>query len=251
MNSHISLSKILALQKNELSEPNDKSFYIVNLKKNEYQKILKEENNKKQEEGFNNNYYHRKYKNNDNNYYPLMDKFLTSYMQSLVNIDNLKNKNLINDKKKILYDPEYKDLYKSGTIENDDLNQQQFAKFIINNASNNIKDMHKDYKKEFLNKKPEMNFYIPGINGIPEYIVYLNKDERKKRLVKKLPPIKRKVSEEEIKIIKHDKVSVTEEKEEKSRAEENKPQDVPKVDTTKYKEEKFQPTQLEVDNQDK
>ena len=248
MNSHIALGKFLALQKNELPEPNDKSFYIINLKKNDYEKILKEENNKKQEEGFNNNYYHRKYKNNDNNYYPLLDKFLTSYMQSLVNIDNLKNKNLINDKKKILYDPEYKDLYKSGTIENDDLNQRQFAKFIINNASNNIKDMHKDYKKEFLNKKPEMNFYIPGINGIPEYIVYLNEDERKKRFGKKLPPIKRKESEKEIKIIKDIKPPVIEEQEEKLRSAENTPQDEPKKDTTKYKEVQFQQTQLEVDN---
>ena len=251
MNSHISLGKILALQKNEISEPNDKSFYIINLKKNDYEKISKEENNKKQEEGFNNNYYHRKHKNNDNNYYPLMDKFLTSYMQSLVNIDNLKNKNLINDKKRILYDPEYKDLYKNGTIESDDLNHRQFAKFIINNPSNNIKDMQKDYKKEFLNKKPEMNFYIPGINGIPEYIVYLDKDERKKRFGKKLPPIKRKESEEEVKMIKQIKDQITEKEEEKPRAAENQPQDEPKQDTSKYKEEQFQPTQLEVDNLDK
>ena len=111
--------------------------------------------------------------------------------------------------------------------------------------------MHKDYKKEFLNKKPEMNFYIPGINGIPEYIVYLNKDERKKRLVKKLPPIKRKVSEEEIKIIKHDIDPGIEKLEEKLLSGENIPQDEPKEDTTKYKEEQFQPTQLEADNLDK
>ena len=254
MNSHLALGKILALQKNEVPEPNDKSFYIINLKKHDYEKILKEESNKKQEEGFNNNYYHRKYKNNDNNYYPLMDKFLTSYMQSLVNIDNLKNRNLINEKKRILYDPEYKDLYKSGTIESDDLNQRQFAKFIINNEKNNIKDMHKDYKKEFLNKKPEMNFYIPGINGIPEYIVYLDKYERKKRFGRKLPPIKRKEpeepeeeEEEENKMIKITKESDTEKKEETLRDAEYKP----KQDTTKYKEEQFQPTQLEADNLDK
>ena len=249
VNSHITLVKILALQKNELSEPNDKSFYIINLKKNDYERILKKENNKKQEEGFNNNYYHRKYKNNDNNYYPLMDKFLTSYMQSLVNIDNLKNKNLINDKKRILYDPEYKDLFKSGNFDNSDLNQQQFAKFIINNPSKNIKDMHKDYKKEFLNKKPEMNYYIPGINGIPEYIVYLDKDERNKLFGKKLPPIKKKDSkEEEDKSIKIIKIKSFHDEEKQILRAENNPQDTPKVDTTCYKEEQFQPTQLEVDN---
>jgi len=246
MNSHIAVGKILALQKNDCSEPNDKSFYLINLKKNDYEKILKDENNKKQEEGFNNNYYHRKYKNNDNNYYPLMDKFLTSYMQSLVNIDNLKNRNLINEKKKILYDPEYKDLYKSGIFENDDLNQRKFAKFIINNGSNNIKDMHRDYKKEFLNKKPEMNCFIPGINGIPEYVVYLDKNERNKRFGKKLPPIKRKDSEEEIQFIQKNKAEVTEKKEEKLRSAEKK--ETPKVNTTQYKEEQFQSTQLEVDN---
>ena len=225
------------------------SFALLNFPKNDYERILKKENNKKQEEGFNNNYYHRKYKNNDNNYYPLMDKFLTSYMQSLVNIDNLKNKNLINDKKRILYDPEYKDLFKSGNFDNSDLNQQQFAKFIINNPSKNIKDMHKDYKKEFLNKKPEMNYYIPGINGIPEYIVYLDKDERNKLFGKKLPPIKKKDSkEEEDKSIKIIKIKSFHDEEKQILRAENNPQDTPKVDTTCYKEEQFQPTQLEVDN---
>ena len=151
--------------------------------------MAKEENTKQKENGFNNNHFQVKYKGNDSKYYPLMDKFLTSYMQSMVNIDVLKNKNLINENKKILYDPEYKDIFKLGNY-NEDINNVKFAKFIMKkNLSKNLKIKEKDYKKEFLNKKPEMEYHLPGINGIPEYVVYLSKEERKKLFMSKLPPI--------------------------------------------------------------
>ena len=52
-------------------------------------------------------------------------------------------------------------------------------------------------------------------------------------------------------MIKQIKDQITEKEEEKPRAAENQPQDEPKQDTSKYKEEQFQPTQLEVDNLDK
>ena len=191
--SRISILKILALKKNKLPKPKDKSFYIVQIDKNELKKMQKEENTKRKEDGFNNNHFQMKYKGNDSKYYPLMDKFLTSYMQSNINIDILKNKNLINENKKILYDPEYKDLYKFGGYNPLDINNKKFAKFIMKeNLSKNIYNKEKDYKKEFLSKKPEMKYHIPGIDGIPEYIVYLDKEERKKLMKKKLPPIKKK-----------------------------------------------------------
>ena len=90
-----------------------------------------------------------------------------------------------------------------------------------------------------------MNCFIPGINGIPEYVVYLDKDERKKRFGKKLPPIKKKEPEEDIQIIPK-KLQVIEKKEEKDRSAENN--NKPIINTTQYKEEQFQPTQLEVLN---
>ena len=192
--SRISILKLLALKKNNMPIPKDKSFYLVHVDKKEFNKILREQNTKKLENGFNNNHFQLKFKGNDCKYYPLMDKFLTSYMQSLVNINTLKNKNLINENKKILYDPEYKDLFKSGNYYNEDIDNQKFVNFVMTkNISKNIHIKEKDYKKEFLNKKPEMKYHLPGINGIPEYIVYLNKKERLKILKKlknKLPPIK-------------------------------------------------------------
>ena len=189
--SRISLLKLLALEKNNMPIPKDKSFYIVKIDKKEFNKMLKEENTKKQENGFNNNHFQLKYRGNDCKYYPLMDKFLTSYMQSLVNINILKNKNLINEKKKILYDPEYKDIFKFWNNSIEDIDKKKFETFIMKkNISNNFNIKEKDYKKEYKNKKPEMKFHLPGINGVPEYIVYLSKEERKRLSNKKLPPIK-------------------------------------------------------------
>ena len=194
--SRISLLKLLAIEKNNLPIPKDKSFYFVHIDKNELNKMMKEETTKKKEEGFNNNHFQIKYRGNSSRYYPLMDKFLTSYMQSGVNIEILRNKNLINEKKKILYDPEYKELYKYN-FNPIDINENKLAKFIMNaNLSKNLNVKEKDYKKEFLNKKPEMKYHLPGTNGVPEYIVYLNKSERKKMLKKKLPPLKKKKDEE-------------------------------------------------------
>ena len=183
--SHISILKVLALEKNKLPIPKDKKFFIVQIDKKELNKMAKEETTKQKENSFNNNHFQVKYKGNDSQYYPLMDKFLTSYMQCMVNIDVLRSKNLINEKRKILYDPEYKNIYKLGNY-NEDINDVKFAKFIMKETKN-IKTKEKDYKKEFMSKKPEMKYHLPGINGIPEYVVYLSKNERKKMLMGKLP----------------------------------------------------------------
>ena len=255
-NIGITISKMIILDKSNIHPPNDKSFYYIKIPKNELDKILKEENSKKKENGFNNNYYHRTYKGNNTKYYPLMDKFLTSYMQSLVNIDNLKNRNLINEKKKLLYDPEYKDFFKYGSPDKEELNEHKLVRFIMNkNLSKNIHEKEKDFKKDYMNKKPEMKFYLPGINGIPEYIVYLDKDERKKYLGNKLPPIKKKPQKEEKKEVVFDMENMNapnvENKEEKLNEAGNKALLEEKFDTSGYKEKKFEPTQLEADNQNK
>ena len=274
--SRISILKILAIEKNKLPIPKDKSFYFVQIDKNELKKIMEKDNTKRKEEGFNNNHYQMKYGGNSHKYYPLMDKFLTSYMQSGVNIDILKNRNLINEKKKILYDPEYKELYKFNNAPID-LNENKFATFIMKaNLSKNMNIKEKDYKKEFLSKKPEMKYHLPGINGIPEYYMYLNKSERKKMKQKKLPPLKKrkKKTDEENKDEEQNKTKKNEEKEiekillinmrtakdeekketlkrganneNKEKNEENK--DEEKINTDKYKEIKFQSTPLEANS---
>ena len=178
-----------------------------------------------------------------------MDKYLTSYMQSSVNIDVLQNKNMINKKKRILYDSEYKDFFKNGNLNSEELTKQKLSKFIL---EQNISNKEKDFKKEFLNKKPELNFHIPGINGIPEYIVYLNKEERKKYLKNKnIPPIKKKAKEEkkEISLIMKKNLRVDKNKEKLKEAE-NKPMlgNDNKVNTNELKEIKFNSTPLEKDN---
>jgi hypothetical protein len=276
--SHISILKVLALEKNKLPIPKDKKFYIVQIDKKELNKMEKEENTKQKENGFNNNHFQVKYKGNDSKYYPLMDKFLTSYMQSMVNIDILKNKNLINEKKKILYDPEYKDIYKLGNY-NEDINDVKFAKFIMKETKN-IKTKEKDYKKEFMSKKPEMKYHLPGINGIPEYAVYLSKNERKKLIMNKLPPIKQSKKpkrniknqknknekkeeneKEEVIKLKNNNLEKVEKKEEKlneagnkfmveqlDEEKEKEKEKKKKINTDKYKEIKFEKTQLESNN---
>ena len=260
----LSVLKLLALKKNNIPIPKDKSFYLIKVDKSKLNKMQNEENEKKKENGFNNNHFQRKYKGNDCQYYPLMDQFLTSYMQSMVNIDILKNKNLINDKKKILYDPEYKDIYKLENYYPKDLNNRKFAKFIMKqNLIKNFDAKEKDYKKEYLSKKPEMKYHIPGINGVPEYIVYLSKEERKKLLKNKLPPLKPKKKpkkEEKVKeviLFRKNFHENTEKKENTLRdakndldevKEDEKNEKEEKINTDGYKEIKFQDTQLEANN---
>ena len=247
-NCNSSLIKILNLDKYKIPPPKDKSFYIVQIDKGQYDKVLKTEIEKKQENGFNNNYYHKSYKGNETQYFPLMDKYLTSYMQSSVNIDVLQNKNMINKKKRILYDSEYKDFFKNGYKYTEELNKKKLSKFIL---EQNISDKEKDFKKEFLNKKPELRYHIPGINGIPEYIVYLNKEERKNYLKNRFPPIKKKAKEEkkEFSLIMKKPLRVDKNKENLKEAE-NKPMlgNEERVKTNELKEIKFNLTPLEKDN---
>jgi hypothetical protein len=98
--SRISLLKVLAIEKNKLPIPQDKSFFFVKIDKNELKQMMKKESIKRKEVGFNNNHFQIKYRGNDSKYYPLMDKFLTSYMQSDVNIGTLKEKISLMRKKK-------------------------------------------------------------------------------------------------------------------------------------------------------
>ena len=242
------LLKMVKLEKHKIPPPKDKSFYIVQIDKSEYDKVLKTEIEKRQENGFNNNYYHRDYRGNETQYFPLMDKFLTSYMQSSVNIDVLQNKNMINKKKRILYDSEYKDFFKNGNMDKDELNKKKLTKFIL---EQNILDKEKDFKREFMNRKPEMNYYIPGTNGIPEYIVYLNKEERRKYLKNRFPPIKIKAKEKkkDISMIMKKNLRVDKNKDKLNEAEnKNMLGNDERVNTDELKEIKFNNTPLEKDN---
>ena len=144
------------------------------------------------------------------------------------------------------------------------------------NIFNNFNIKKKDYKKEYKNKKPEMKYHLPGINGVPEYIVYLSKEERKRLSNKKLPPIKpikykpKKEPEqvEEINMMekkstknihKKEKINEAQNKipeqnnnldnnKEENDNEKDKVKEEKKFDFDKYKEIKFQQTPAEANN---
>lgn len=64
-------------------------------------------------------------------------------------------------------------------------NNEEFVQFM---NQKNIKDRNQDYMQEFLKRKKESNYYIPGVDGIKEYYMYLGKNFKNKIV---LPAIKK------------------------------------------------------------
>ena len=167
----ISILKILSTIKNGMQIPNDKKFYVIELKKEELSKIISNEKAKKKENGFNMNYFNSEGKEKieekemkENSHVPT-DVFGTLYIQDFKNNDFLKTKS-----------PIYS--YKT--------NNKLFTKFI---KDNNIKTRKINLKKDFLAKRKNVGFSF-RFNGLPELSVYLSKEERKKIIKNKLPPLK-------------------------------------------------------------
>ena len=219
----VSLLKILSLIKSGMPIPSDKGFYILELKKNELNKIISEENTKKKENGFNMNYLHRNYKNkdrpnkNENSLIRLFDKFGTL---SIGNMDSTIHKEMLLENNKY-FDSKF------GTV-NIDINtmtNQRFRRF----------SKERNFNRELWTKKYEKKNSFKNIKGIPEYAVYLSKKDRK-RLIKinKLPPIK---IQKKAKFIENFLGSKVEQ------LHKNKYTEDYKIDISKYKEIVFQSTQ--------
>ena len=223
----ISLLKILSLIKTGMKIPTDKSFYFIELKKNELNKIISDENIKKKENGFNINYLNSdsKEKNEKENSFNSIDKFGTLYKQEFYKKENLKTKSNINGFK---------------------TNDKNFMKFL---REKKIKNRENNLGKGFLTKRQDMVISFNS-NAIPDFSIYLTKEQKQKlQKVKlnKLPPLKfisksknqttnsflkKKFSKIDIKI-----------------KEINKMDDEIKIDISKYKEIKFQPTHKEKENE--
>ena len=184
--TRISLIRMLALDKNNLIQPFDKSFFYVNLNKKIINRFMRNQISKNQEEGFNNT---NSQNEKQNKYCPLMDKFLVSYFQNSTNLGLLKRLHFISPKKKLLYDKEYSDNFKK--ISRNHINEKSFEKYFIKDIMKSSSNFEKDHRYQFLKKSAEYNCFIPGSNGVPSYIIYLNKNERRKMLkMKKISKLK-------------------------------------------------------------
>ena len=219
----VGILKILSLLKKGVPIPTNKAFYIVELKKNELKKIFTEENTKRKENGFNMNYFHKNYKiipkqiEKENSPVPKIDKLGT------LNMEYTLSKEMFNETNKIFNETKF------GTF-NADFNNMTSQRFSAFTRITN-------FNKGFLTKKHENKKSFSSFGEIPEYAVYLSKKDRKKlKIMKnKLPPIKILKKKEKI----NDVINIKIRKFEKDLEE-------AKIDTSKYKEITFQPTQGEV-----
>ena len=99
----LSIIKILTVIKNKMNIPTNREFYIVELKKEEINKIISDENNHKKEKGFIN-----EYSNNDNdfrltknnNFFPLQNDKFGILFKKTFNGNNSFFANTMNSRKK-------------------------------------------------------------------------------------------------------------------------------------------------------
>ena len=214
----MSILKILSVIKNGMKIPTDKEFYLIELKKNELNKIITDENTKRKEEGFNISFFNSEHKTKSENSIDEKDKFGTLYMQGFRKKENLKTKSIINN-------------YKT--------NEKTFLNF--------IKKRNTNLEKGFWTKRKNMKFSFHS-NRVPDLSVYLSK-EQKQKLTKenKLPPLRfiskssNQTSNSFMKS-KIPKLDIRKNENNKNSQEEGK------IDISKYKEIKFQPTQKEKEN---
>ena len=176
------IKRILIYKVNNIEIPQKKIFNSIQIDKSEIKNYIDKIESEKQENGFNLNFENKKeYKSII--YKPLRDKYLKSFMQSPTHINVLKSHELISSKKKILI----KRTISPQTNTKQEKMLKSFLNFI---SSKDIKEKNKDYMKEFMKRKQESKYYIPGVNSSKEYYCYLGKKFKKKFV---FPNIKRKL----------------------------------------------------------
>ena len=228
----ISVLKILSLIKKGMPIPTSKSFFIIEIKKSELNKIISEENTKRKENGFNMDYFHKDYKEKEDNIsISAIDKYRTICMQNFSSLDPKKFQNLLNENNKIFSD------FKLRSNNCGHMTNQKFANFFL---QKNIKIREKNFRKQYLSKRNDMKYTMIGTQRIPEYAVYLSKDDRKKIMKGKLPPVRLLKSSTNTTSLMNTNISKFMEKEK-----DNENEEIEKIDTAKYKEIIFQPTQKE------
>ena len=229
----VSILKILSLIKKGIFIPTSKVFYIIDLKKSELKKIIKEENTKKKENNFNMNYW--KLNNNYNNNkkkekekrnssisIPKNKKYGTLYVEhSLTKEKFLEINKILNGTKSSLNKKiDFKTVTNKGFKEF--RQKRNFNRLLWTNS------IDKKFSSSSVTRK------------IPKNTVYMFKGDKKKLDVKKLPPIK---------IQKKDNIFLTDLINSKFikllKGEELEREKEKKIDTSKYKEILFKSTPKE------
>ena len=178
LSSSYSIKNILICKINKIENPNDKIYLSMQIDKNVIKNYIQKQESERKESGFNIPIKKENLKSYKSiAYTPLRDKYLQSYMQSPTNIEVLKSNDFINTRKKILIKSSKKTNIKKEEMED------SFINFMINK---NIKEVNQNYMKEFMNRKEESEYYIPGVNSLKEYYCYLGKRFRNKIYLPKI-----------------------------------------------------------------
>lgn len=187
--SNIILKKNILTETYNLNIPENSSFFDIDLNNSEIIHSLENEMTKIKENSFNLNFYSKSENKGINLYNPLLDKYSISFLQSSVHLGTLREKKLITDKRKVLYDPVYREVFgKEPDKDNKLIMNKDFFKFIkCQDCIKNPKIKHTVYLKEFKGKRAELDYILPGYNDIPEYIVYLKNSLKMSK--GNLPPI--------------------------------------------------------------
>ena len=161
------IKKIAELQRFNLPLPKDKEFYYPSLNKEEIDKLLNDIDKRRKERNFildGNDIKIKKLKF----YNPLLDKNLSSYLNSKSNKNILQSNGVIGKDGKILYDPTYRDTLGFNSLRNKKYN------FVFNSDPNRkIKNNKNNIFNSFANKTNKL--MVGFKNKIPGYSVYINK----------------------------------------------------------------------------
>ena len=161
------IKKIAELQRFNLPLPKDKEFYYPSLNKEEIDKLLSDIDKRRKERNFildGNDIKIKKLKF----YNPLLDKNLSSYLNSKSNKNILQSNGVIGKDGKILYDPTYRDTLGFNSLRNKKYN------FVFNSDPNRkIKNNKNNIFNSFANKTNKL--MVGFKNKIPGYSVYINK----------------------------------------------------------------------------
>ena len=161
------IKKISEIQRYDLPLPKNKEFFYPSLTKEEIDKMLSDIDKRKKENGFILDGNDRKIKKLKV-YNPLLDKNLSSYLNSKNNKIILKSNGVIGKDGKILYDPTYRDTLGFNTMRN----KNKISNFLFNSDS-------KRKIKDFKLLANETNKLMAGFrNKSPGYSVYIKKNKK-------------------------------------------------------------------------
>jgi hypothetical protein len=175
------LKKIIQMDKNEISIPQQDSFYMPNLNKDEIENLINQAEQRKKEIKFvldGNN----KNKSKLKLYNPLLDKYATSYINNNKNKTYFKNCGFITEQGRLLYDP----VYRESLIVNKNERKIEDEKDLIQTChevkkKNNFKMKENECLDNYRNIKEKLNKYMVGFKQKkPQYGIYLKQCTKKK-----------------------------------------------------------------------